>query len=159
MTQNFQVLSLDVLVYLRQHMPKDAFCTLAFTMEDLYPEENWNFVFGQASLNTGVGVFSFARYDPAFYGHARKEGYRLLLNMRCCKVLVHEIAHMFSLAHCTFFHCLMNGSNHLAESTPGPCTSARCLHSPVLHRLHVMERFRRSFTFTAITASTVRPSG
>ena len=148
-TQNFQVLSLDVLVYLRQHMPKDAFCTLAFTMEDLYPEENWNFVFGQASLNTGVGVFSFARYDPAFYGHARKEGYRPLLNMRCCKVLVHEIAHMFSLAHCTFFHCLMNGSNHLAES------DARPMHlCPVcLHKLqysigfNVMECYQKIFHF------------
>jgi archaemetzincin len=33
-------------------------------MEDLYPEPSWNFVFGQASLNERVGVYSFARYGP-----------------------------------------------------------------------------------------------
>ncbi|HPW67906.1 MAG: hypothetical protein M0R18_04235 [Deltaproteobacteria bacterium] len=76
MTCNFQILSLDTLVHLRQHMPKDAFCTLVITREDLYPEESWSFVFGQASLNTGVGVFSFVRYDPAFSGHVRGQGYR-----------------------------------------------------------------------------------
>src|SRR2546430_8733165 len=27
---------------------------------------------------------------------------------------------MFGLAHCTFFNCLMNGSNHLAESDRRP---------------------------------------
>jgi archaemetzincin len=35
-------------------------------------------------------------------------------------VLAHEIGHVFGLAHCTFFHCLMNGSNHLAESDARP---------------------------------------
>jgi len=148
-TRNFQILTLDVLVFLRQHMPKDAFCVLAVTMEDLYPEENWNFVFGQASVNTGVGVFSFARYDPAFYGYPRGDDYGRLLNTRSCKVLVHEIAHMFSLAHCTFFHCLMNGSNHLAES------DARPMHlCPVCLRklqysigFNVVERYQRIFHF------------
>lgn len=148
-TRNRQVLSLDVLVYLRQIMPKDAFCVLAVTMEDLYPEENWNFVFGQASLNTGVGVFSFARYDPAFYGYTRGDDYRQLLSMRSCKVLVHEISHMFSLVHCTFYHCLMNGSNHLAES------DARPIHlCPVCLRklqysvgFNVMEYYQKIFHF------------
>jgi archaemetzincin len=27
---------------------------------------------------------------------------------------------MFGLTHCTFFNCLMNGSNHLAESDRRP---------------------------------------
>jgi archaemetzincin len=39
---------------------------------------------------------------------------------RSCKVLAHEIAHMFGIAHCVFFNCLMNGSNHLAESDARP---------------------------------------
>jgi hypothetical protein len=34
----------------------------------------FNFVFGQASLNDRVGVYSFARYDPAFYGYTRAAG-------------------------------------------------------------------------------------
>jgi archaemetzincin len=89
-------------------------------MEDLYPEPSWNFVFGQASLHDRVGVYSFARYDPAFYGEARTSGYELLLLRRSCKVLAHETGHMFGLTHCTFFNCLMNGSNHLAESDRRP---------------------------------------
>jgi archaemetzincin len=39
---------------------------------------------------------------------------------RSCKVLAHEVAHMFGIAHCVFFNCLMNGSNHLAESDARP---------------------------------------
>ena len=39
---------------------------------------------------------------------------------RSCKVLAHETAHIFGLAHCIYFSCLMNGSNHLAESDRRP---------------------------------------
>jgi archaemetzincin len=31
-----------------------------------------------------------------------------LLLRRNCKVLAHEIAHMFGITHCVFFNCLMN---------------------------------------------------
>ena len=30
------------------------------------------------------------------------------------------MAHMFGIEHCIYFHCLMNGSNHLAESDARP---------------------------------------
>ncbi len=70
-TGNRQVLTSDVLAILKKNLPSDAFCTLAITMEDLYPEPSWNFVFGQASLRERVGVYSFARYDPTFYGQKR----------------------------------------------------------------------------------------
>ncbi len=119
-TGNLQILTGDVLDFLKARVPADAFCMLAITMEDLYPEPSWNFVFGQASLRERVGVYSFARYDPAFYGEPRVPGYETLLLRRSCKVLAHEISHMFGLAHCTFFNCLMNGSNHLAESDRRP---------------------------------------
>jgi len=89
-------------------------------MTDLYPEPSWNFVFGQASLRERVGVYSFARYDSAFYGEARDRDYETLLLRRSCKVLAHETGHMFGLAHCIYFNCLMNGSNHLAESDRRP---------------------------------------
>jgi archaemetzincin len=35
-------------------------------------------------------------------------------------VLEHETGHMVGLAHCIYFNCLMNGSNHLAESDRRP---------------------------------------
>jgi archaemetzincin len=120
LTENRQILTSDVLTLLKTKLPTDAFCALAITMEDLYPDPSWNFVFGQASLHERVGVFSFARYDPAFYGEKRGEDYQKVLLRRSCKVLVHEMAHMFSLAHCIFFKCVLNGSNHLQESDSRP---------------------------------------
>ena len=127
-----QILTVDVLRVLKGRLPADAFCLLAITMEDLYPEPSWNFVFGQASLRERVGVYSFARYDPAFYGESPAKDHRTLMFRRSVKVLAHETAHMFGLNHCIYFHCLMNGSNHLDESDHRP------LHlCPVcLHKLH-----------------------
>ena len=104
-----QILTHDIVRLLKESLPDNALCALAITMEDLYPHPSWHFVFGQASLQDRVGVFSFARYDPAFYGKTRGKDYQRILLHRSCKVLVHEIAHMFSLEHCIFFECLMNG--------------------------------------------------
>ena len=117
---NLQILTGDILNLLKSRVPADAFCVIAITMEDLYPEPSWNFVFGQASLRERVGVHSFARYDPAFYGQPRGSDYETILLRRSCKVLAHETDHMFGLAHCIYFNCLMNGSNHLAESDRRP---------------------------------------
>ena len=106
-----QLLTTDILAFLKQRLPHDAFCVVAASMIDLYPEPSWNFVFGQASLRERVGVYSFARYastDP-----------RVMLR-RSCKVLVHETSHMFGIEHCIFYRCMMNGSNHLAESDARP---------------------------------------
>ena len=127
-----QILSTDVLTALTKRLPGDAFCLLAFTMEDLYPDAEWNFVFGQASLRRRVGVFSFARHDPAFFGRERSEGHETTMLRRSGKVLAHETGHMFGIKHCIYFDCLMNGSNHLAES------DARSLHlCPVcLRKMH-----------------------
>jgi archaemetzincin len=119
-THNRQLLATDILAALQERIPEDAFCLLGITMEDLYPEPSWSFVFGQASLRERVGVYSFARYDPAFYGQSRGGDYAQILRRRSCKVLVHETGHMFGLAHCIWFRCVFNGSNHLAESDARP---------------------------------------
>ncbi|HMJ65976.1 MAG TPA: archaemetzincin, partial [Candidatus Binatia bacterium] len=119
-TSRPQILTSDVLRWLQRRLPEDAFCLLGITMEDLYPEPSWNFVFGQASLRERVGVYSFARYDPVFYGETRRKDYETLLLRRSAKVLTHETAHMFALTHCIYFQCVMNGSNHLQESDGRP---------------------------------------
>jgi archaemetzincin len=67
-----------------------AFCLNAVTMEDLYPDPQWNFVFGEASLPDRTGVFSFARYNPMFYdfaehGHLTPADHHMLLK-RAAKV-------------------------------------------------------------------------
>ena len=119
-THQLQILTGDVLNLLKSRLPADAFCIVAITMEDLYPQPSWNFVFGQASLRERVGVYSFARYDPAFYGQTRAEDYLTLVLRRSCKVLVHETGHIFGLPHCIYYNCVMNGSNHLQESDSRP---------------------------------------
>jgi archaemetzincin len=53
-TGNLQILTSDVLNFLKAGVPGGAFCVIAITMEDLYPEPSWNFVFGQASLRERV---------------------------------------------------------------------------------------------------------
>ena len=86
-TGNLQILTGDVLNFLKSRLPSDAFCILAITMEDLYPDASWNFVFGQASPRERVGVYSFARYDPAFYGEPQTPDYGALVLRRSRKVL------------------------------------------------------------------------
>jgi archaemetzincin len=109
-----QILTADVLALLKARLPADAYALVAVTMEDLYPAPNWNYVFGQASLRDRVAVYSFARYDPRRYGDTRADWSRILLR-RSCHILAHETGHMFGIAHCIWYRCVMNGSNHLAE--------------------------------------------
>ncbi len=113
-----QLLTTDLLRLLSRQLPPDAFCRLGLTMEDLYAGNDWNFVFGQATLSARVGVYSFARYSPQSTG-ASGPGTRTPL-LRGCKVLAHETGHMFGLLHCVYYACLMNGSNHLAELDSQP---------------------------------------
>lgn len=111
-----QLLTRDLLALLADQRPARACCVIGITMEDLYPDPAWNFVFGEASPHDRAGVYSFARYLP---GEADVTAASLLLR-RSCKVLAHETAHLLGLAHCVFYSCLMNGSNHLAESDARP---------------------------------------
>ncbi len=133
--RKLQLLTTDILALLRRSLPDDAYCMLAITMTDLYPDEKWNYVFGQASLRHRVGVFSFARHDPAFFDGRRPPGWRNLMLARSCKVLAHETGHMFGIRHCIYFDCTMNGSNNLAESDSQSmhlCPSClRKLHSSI----------------------------
>ncbi len=115
-----QFLVEDLMQLLRRRMQPTTYAAAAVTMTDLYPSEDWNFVFGQAYLRDRVGTYSFARYDPAFYGEKRGAGYRELLLRRAVRVLNHETGHMFGLWHCIYYACTMNGSNHLAEDDRTP---------------------------------------
>lgn len=90
----------------------DAFVVMGFTMFDLYPREEWNFVFGQASPAKGTGVFSFARYRHCMS--------KTLFLRRCMMVLCHEIGHLFGIMHCVWWKCCMCGSNHDGESDRRP---------------------------------------
>lgn len=102
------------------HLPAHAICYLGVTLEDLYPEPGWNYVFGQAYLARRAGVYSLARYQPQFWGEPDSPAARRLALLRALKVLAHETGHMFGLEHCLHFACCMNGSNNLSESDRQP---------------------------------------
>ena len=110
---NRQLLSIYLLdKVLPPKRPKDAAALLGLTNVDLWPGEGWNFVFGQASLGTRVGVWSTARYGNS----SGTEEERKLFFLRLLKVALHETGHMFGIPHCTAYECGMNGSNSLPES-------------------------------------------
>ncbi len=107
-----QVNASQILQKLETKLPADAYCMIAVCLTDLYHREDWNFVFGVASLKKRIGVFSFFRYfDPDDES---------LTFWRSCKVMVHEIGHMFHIRHCVYFNCIMNGSNTLEENDKKP---------------------------------------
>jgi len=89
----------------------DAVTVCGITMSDLYPRDDWNFVFGQASLRGRVGVWAF---------HRLARGTNAEKLRRCCKVVAHEIGHTFGLEHCIEYECNMNGSNSLDETDRQP---------------------------------------
>lgn len=145
-----QFLTGDILARLRNQIPKDAYALLGVTMEDIYPGPDYYFVFGMATLRHRVGIYSFARYDPAFYEEPRPESWRRLALERSCKVLAHETGHLFGIRHCTAFRCVMNGANHLPEADAQPLhlcpVDLRKLHHSV--GFDPVERYRRLLAFT-----------
>lgn len=100
---------------LKPALPSDACVLLALCDKDLYPDETYNYVFGQASLKDRVGVWSFARFGNLYNGD---EFNKVLI--RTLKTASHETGHMFSIKHCSRYRCIMNGSNHLDEADQKP---------------------------------------
>ena len=112
-----QILTTHVLDHvLAPECPEDALAYLAFTSSDLWPGENWNFVFGQAKLRQRLGVWSIYRNgDPS----KDEDASRLCLR-RTLATATHETGLILTIKHCTSFQCGMNGSNNLAESDRQP---------------------------------------
>lgn len=122
---------LDILKWI---LPSDGWCLCGLTMEDLYDGKTDSFVSGMAAGGNHVGVFSFSRYflnslddltpyeQSVFFPKGKNkntENINLVLEnvllRRCCKTLVHEIAHLYGIGHCIYYDCCMNGSGHLYE--------------------------------------------
>ena len=97
---------------LKPILPADAAALIAFTNEDLYPDSSMYYVFGQASLEDRVGVWSLYRLED-------ETGFGRFLE-RTMKIAAHEVGHMFSMRHCTKYECVMSGTNHLAETDRRP---------------------------------------
>jgi len=99
--------SREISAVLKTLKKKDTFCVLGITNQDLYPHEDYNFVFGEANLDNACGVFSFCRFHQDYPGN---ENCEQSLTQRACYIMAHEITHMFGLRHCIYYECLMNGT-------------------------------------------------
>jgi archaemetzincin len=136
---------------LKPKCPEDALAYLCFTAEDLYPDDGWNFVYGQASLSLRIGVWSIYRNgDPA----ESEEAYRLCLS-RTLKVASHETGHILGFVHCIAHHCNMNGVNNRDEGDRAPfhfcpvCLRKLCWNLQVkpVDYLQGLEKFCREQEF------------
>ncbi len=131
-------------------LPSDAAALIAFTSSDLYPGDTWAFVFGQASLEKRVGVWSLYRLSDLVL---EKDNAADRLLTRTLKIAMHETGHMFSMRHCTKYECLMSGTNHLAETDRRPLdTCPECMaklawamkYDPVERYNNLAEFWRRN---------------
>ncbi|GAB0155714.1 hypothetical protein CHRYSEOSP005_09760 [Chryseobacterium sp. Alg-005] len=95
-----------------QRKPKDAVVFMGITEKDLFPRPEWNYVFGLASYQQGVGVTSMYRFSD---GHLTESNFNKSLE-RLIKISSHEIGHMFGISHCLNANCVMNGTNSLSET-------------------------------------------
>lgn len=101
---------------LKPRRADDAAALLGLIADDLWPGDDWNYVFGQASLGERIGVWSLARFgDPE-----ESEAANRLCLLRTMKTAAHETGHMLGIPHCIAYSCCMNGSNHLAEADRKP---------------------------------------
>ena len=114
---------------LEPKLPKDAFATIAFTNIDLWPGNDWNYVFGYAAYFDRVGVWSLYRFgDP----EENDAAYKKCL-WRMIKLSTHETGHMFSNQHCIHAQCNMQGSNHLQESDKQPLHLCSQCHAKTVY--------------------------
>lgn len=133
-------------------LPKDAAALIAFTEEDLYPDSSMFFVFGQASLENRVGVWSLFRLDD-------QANFDTFLR-RTMKIAAHETGHMFSIRHCTKYECVMSGANHIGETDKWPidacpeCMAKICWMNKEkpLERYKRLESFARKYKMKVETA-------
>eukprot|EP01130_Rhizamoeba_saxonica_P000665 TRINITY_DN1060_c0_g1_i2.p1 TRINITY_DN1060_c0_g1~~TRINITY_DN1060_c0_g1_i2.p1 ORF type:complete len:394 (+),score=69.34 TRINITY_DN1060_c0_g1_i2:16-1197(+) len=121
---------------------ENSWCICGITMEDLYEDDKDSYTVGLAHGGDNVACFSFSRYVPIDIQnihiselrgicidknvekdrfllkmdyHNRLVLLKLALLRRSCKVLVHELGHLFGIGHCVLCSCCMNGSGNLEE--------------------------------------------
>lgn len=101
---------------LRPRRSDEAAALLGFVADDLWGGDQWNWLYGQASVNERVGVWSLFRNGDS---EGDEHEYRLCL-VRTLKTAAHETGHLFGMPHCIAYACCMNGSNHREESDRKP---------------------------------------
>jgi archaemetzincin len=89
-----------------------ALCALGIADLDLFVPD-LNFVFGLASSNEGRAIIALPRLRQSYYGLQEDTE---LFRERVVKEAVHELGHVFGLAHCGDRRCVMAFSNSLQDT-------------------------------------------
>ena len=91
-------------------VPKDTYRILAITDEDLYTD-GYNFIFGQAAIGGMISLVSIHRLLPGQDGGELIDDTATVNNeiflSRIRKLTRHELAHTFSMTHCSDTQCVM----------------------------------------------------
>jgi archaemetzincin len=150
-----QWLAPAIITQLEKSAPADSAGLMAVTATDLYPDPEWNFVFGQASYETRVGVMSLFRN-----GDLEKEP--ALYLRRAFATGAHELFHMQTVLHCVAWECPMNGCNHQQESDTRPlelCPSclAKLAHGTGMDPLQRAAEARAVFADAGMPLESVQP--
>lgn len=120
---------------LKKKFPEDVFIFMGITNLDLFTNENNNYVFGQATLYSRVGITSLKRLN------INPEDTVLSLK-RVCKTLCHELGHTLTIQHCIYASCMMNGSNHISEADRRPCRMCSQCTSKLVYNLKFDQKKR-----------------
>jgi archaemetzincin len=107
-----------ILKLIRKSFPNENYFKILGVLDkDIY-SRNLNFVFGLASMQSGVAVISIARLSEKFYKKTgslyRKHETEKYFEERILKEAIHELGHTFGLYHCNNL-CIMRFSNSLRE--------------------------------------------
>ena len=78
---------------------------------DLYSPE-FDFVFGEAEIRSGVATLSLYRLRPERYGLPPNAK---TVEERVVREAVHELGHLYGLGHCTNTKCAMHFSTSLVD--------------------------------------------
>lgn len=126
---------------LKPKLPADAAALIALTDVDLFPDATMNFVFGQATFEERVGIYSLFRLG-------RNADYDTFLH-RTLKIASHETGHMFGMLHCTKYECVMSGTNYLGETDSRPIDACPECMAKIAWLSNVLpkDRYRRLAEF------------
>ncbi len=130
----------------------------ALTTVPLVGEPAGRRTFGEADRAAGSAVCSLDRlHEPwTTSGELEDDESRRLTELRAMKLVVHEIAHVFGLLHCTEFRCVVNAVGTVRDLDARPLhLCPGCLRKlqwnrgfDVLARWRQLERFLRDLGHT-----------
>lgn len=101
-------------------IPKSGLLIIGVTVDDIYPRDEWNFVYGLANSMYGCAVFSLKRHiEEALEEYQTDDVNKIALYAikNATKTMIHEIGHLFGIKHCIYYNCIMNGHNHSKEKS------------------------------------------